>query len=183
MRAASEILKNTVMTLLWFGITCAVFSYLAHFTEVQSVVLAVVTLYALSGYRLAVRIAAKQPSEFVPSRVWIELNWYSLCQEFGLADVEKWDELLEKCKACPTRYSIFDSGINFTMLSPTLFYCDDHHDFFDTEIRRRLQSLSFGSSHESRSNRCCWKVVLPMSFSLVCQKWCFSKTTRRAKGR
>jgi hypothetical protein len=129
-QAAFQISKSLVLGLLRFGIAYVLFFYLAHFTEVQSIVLAIVGLCAIDGYRLALKVAEQQPLKFEPFWVEIRLNWYAICEDFSLADVEKWKELLEKSKPAESTYSVVRNGMTFTMLSPTLFYSDDHHRFF-----------------------------------------------------
>jgi hypothetical protein len=130
MGSTFQVLKRTGAELLLFGIGYALFFYLAHFTQIQSVVLAAVGFCAIGGYRLAFKLAAKQQPSFEPFSVSVQPNWYTLCQDFGLYDVEKWKELQEKCGVAPAKYSIMRNGFNFTMLSPILFYSDDHKSFF-----------------------------------------------------
>jgi hypothetical protein len=125
-----QYLKLLVLALMRFGIALAALFYLAHFTKVQSVVLAIIGLCAFDGYRLAYKVASKQQPQFEPFWVRIQPNWFSICQDFGLSDVEKWDELLKKCQPDASVYSVLRNGMSFTMLSQTLFYSDDHHTFF-----------------------------------------------------
>ena len=128
MENTSQVLKGIGLAVLRFGIGYTVFFYLAHFTEIQSVVLTAVALCALDGYRRAVKVAGKQPA-FEPFWVRIQPNWYSICHDFDLADDEKWKTLQETCKLAEPPNSVFRDGLNFTMLSQRLFYSDDTHTF------------------------------------------------------
>jgi len=130
MGALVQTLKSTAVVLLCFGTAYAVFFYCAHFTEVQSVVLAVVGSCAIDAYRLALKIAEKQRPEFEPFWIKVRPNWHSICHDFGLAADEKWGEIRRKCSSAPTTYSVFQNGFNFTMLSKTLSYSNDHQYFF-----------------------------------------------------
>jgi hypothetical protein len=131
-------LKRIALLLLWFGGGYAVFFYVAHFSEIQSVVLASVALCAINGSRVAMKTAEKAQPAFEPFHVNVQPIWYSLCQDFKLYDVEKWEGLLEKCSAAASKeYSVFHNGFNFTMLSPTLFFSNDYKSFFG-ELNFRL---------------------------------------------
>lgn len=126
-----QALKYIAVSLLWFGGGYGVFFYVAHFSEIQSVVLAAVAVCAIDGYRVAMKVAEKAQPSFEPFWVRIQPNWYALCQDFGLCDVGKWKDLQEKCTAgAAAEYSILRNGFNFTMLSPTLFFSNDHQTFF-----------------------------------------------------
>ena len=143
MKAAFQILKTVAFALLRFGIAYGLLLFVANFTVVQSVVLALVALCAIDAYRLAVRVAEKQTPKFEPFWVWIEPNWELFSKDFGLADVEKWDELLKRCgSSASSGYSVFHSGVTFTMLSPTLFYSNDYQTFFgELDIARPVEEL------------------------------------------
>jgi len=141
MENALQILKGIALAVLRFGIGYAVFFYAAHFTEIQSVVLTAVALCAFDGYKQALKVAGKQPA-FEPFWVRVEPNWYAICHDFGLADDESWKELREKTKAAPASYSILRNGFNFTMLSQSLFYSNDHHTFFgELDFRLPIDEL------------------------------------------
>jgi hypothetical protein len=126
MRTTLASLKSPAFALIRLGFTYAFFFYVAHFTEIQSLALAVVALCALDAYRLA----SKQPPKFAPFWVRIEPNWRPICHDFNLAAGDKWTELQERCKTTEEGYSILHNGVNFTMLSDTLFYSNDHKTFF-----------------------------------------------------
>ena len=131
MIAFFETLKSLLVVALRFAIAYALFFYLAHFTEIQSVVLAVVGLCAFDAYRSAFRTAMKQKPDFEPFWVTIQPNWYSLCQDFHLADVEKWQDLLKQWqRPASSEYSILHDGVTFTMLSKKLFYSNNYQNFF-----------------------------------------------------
>lgn len=141
-------LKNAAVGLLWVGITYALLFYVAHFSEVQSAALAIVGVCAIDGYRLAIKAAANDQPKFEPFWVRIEPNWYALCQDFGLFDVERWTELQSKCNAIPSEYSILRNGFNFTMLSPTLFFSNDHNTFFsELDFKVPVEELKPEKSH------------------------------------
>jgi hypothetical protein len=79
---------------------------------------------------MSLKVSAKPAAQFEPFWITIDPNWYTICQDFGLADVEKWKELQKKWAGAPANgYSVFRNGINFTMLSPTLFYLVGIFDF------------------------------------------------------
>jgi hypothetical protein len=131
MRTVIQALKNIAVLLLWFGGGYTLFFYVAHFSQVQSLILAGVALCAIDGYRVAMKVAEKTQPAFEPFWVRIQPNWYDLCQDFKLYDVANWKELQQKCGAAnPAEYSVVRNGLNFTMLSPTLFYSNDHQTFF-----------------------------------------------------
>src|SRR5260370_41134253 len=102
MRTVLQGLKTLAVALFWFGAAYAIFFYVAHFNEIQSVVLAIVGWCAIGSYRLAIMVAGKQQPQFEPYWVSIEPNWYSICNDFGLAAGEEWTELQERCKNAPT---------------------------------------------------------------------------------
>jgi hypothetical protein len=136
------IVKSVVLALIRFGIAYVVCFYMAHFTESQSVVVSIVGLCAFDGYRVAYGIAAKQKLQFEPFWVRIQPDWYSICRDFGLAAGERWKELQETSKAAPAGYSVLRDGFNFTMLSPTLFYSNDHFTFFgDLDFKIPIEEL------------------------------------------
>ena len=142
MQPVFQVLKNTAMALLWFGIAYAVFFYVAHFTVIQSLLLSVVGLCAIDGYRLSFKIATNEQPKFEPFWVSVMPNWYSICNDFGLAAGEKWPELQAKCETAPADYSILRDGLNFTMLSPTLFYSNDHQSFFgELDFKMPIEEL------------------------------------------
>jgi hypothetical protein len=142
MKPALRILKNTAVALLWFGIAYALFFHLAHFTPVQSLVVAILWLCASECYRLVCKIAAKQKPEFAPFWVSVYPNWYSICHDFGLAAGDKWTELQERCRVVTAKYSIIYNGFNFTMLSPTLLYSNDLQSFFgELEFKISIEEL------------------------------------------
>lgn len=129
MKALYQYLKSTITGLLRFGIAYAVFLYVADFSRIQSAVLSILALCAVDAYRLAIKTATNQQPQFEPFWVWVQPNWYSICHDFGLAAGEKWAELQEKCETASAEYSVMRNGLNFTMLSPTLFYSNDYHIF------------------------------------------------------
>jgi len=136
-------LKALLLAALRFGIAYALCFYVAHFTVPQSVVLAFIGLIAYDAYRLSAKLAEKQPPAFEPFWIWIKPNWYDISKGFGLADVEKWEELLTKFKGESGKYSVLRDGIAFTVLSPTLFYSNNHQNFFgELDIREELTEMT-----------------------------------------
>jgi hypothetical protein len=129
MPTAIKSLKGVLVDLLWFGLTFALFRYVARFSGVQSIVLAAVGTYAIRGSMLAFKIATTQPPQFEPFWISIKPNWHALCQDLGLADAEKLAEAVEQ-REPESAYSVIRDGVNFTMLGPALFYSNDHHSFF-----------------------------------------------------
>ena len=130
MRTLPQVIKGFAVLLFWYGGGYAAFFYVAHFTQVQSLILAAVALCAIDGYRVATKVAGKVQPAFEPIWVKIQPNWYLLCQDFALYDVTKWDGLQAKCEDSPTEYSILRNGFNFTMLGPKLFFSNDLKSFF-----------------------------------------------------
>jgi len=130
MRLVPQFLKNAVVPLILGGVAYAIFFYVAHFTQIQGVVLACIAVVVIDCCRMASKAATKQGSKFEPYWVSVEPNWSSICHDFGLAAGDNWTEIQEKCKVAPAGYSILRNGLNFTMLSQTLFYSNDHQTFF-----------------------------------------------------
>ena len=130
MRSALEALKPVGVLLLCLGGAFAVCCYVAHFTLVQSLVLAVITVIAHDGYKVAMNVAELRQPRFKAFWIRIQPQWYHLCQDYGLYDVGKWEEHLRQLKETPVEYSIFRNGFNFTMLGQNLFFSDDHKNFF-----------------------------------------------------
>jgi hypothetical protein len=141
MGAGLKTLKRVVWPVAWPGMVFVIWYYLAHFNVVQSFLLTLLAGYVISIYG---QITAKtQRSNFTPFWVRIEPNWYSICDDFGLAAGEKWKELQAQCKTPSAGYSIFRNGFNFTMLSPTLSYSNDHHTFFgDLDFKIPIEELT-----------------------------------------
>lgn len=137
MRTAIQAMKAISVLLLWFGGGYTLFFYVAHFGAIQSLILAGVALCAADGYRVATKAAERTQAAFEPFWIRIEPNWYNLCQDFKLYDVANWGELQQKCGAAsPADYSVVRNGFSFTMLSPTLYYSNDHRSFFrDLDFR------------------------------------------------
>jgi hypothetical protein len=141
MRPVLLYLKSIAIFLLWFGGCYAVMFYVAHFTEIQSLVLAAVALFAVDGYRIAMKVAGKVQPEFEPFWISIEPNWYDICNDYGLAAGEKWKELQEKCKGA-SGFSVLRNGLNFTMLTNKLFFSNDHKYFFgELDLKIRIEEL------------------------------------------
>jgi hypothetical protein len=125
-----QAIKPLGILLFWFGLAFAICFYVAHFMFVQSIVLAVIAIMARDGYTVATKVAEHVPPKFEPFWVRIMPNWYEISKEYGLYDVTKWDELLKYCGENPVEYSILRNGFNFTRLSGTLFFSNDHQSFF-----------------------------------------------------
>jgi hypothetical protein len=143
MTAAFEVIKSLPLAALRFGIAYALFFYLAHFTVPQSIVLAIVGLIAFDAYRLSLKVPEKQPPQFEPFWISIEPNWYALSKDFGLTDVEKWQELQKTCDGASSKYSVLRDGIAFTVLSPNLFYSNNHQCFFgELDIREEVTEMT-----------------------------------------
>ncbi len=130
MKNLISLLKEIATLVFWFAIFYSILFYVAHFTDIQSFILTFVGLAAFFGYKSAFTVASMQKPNFEPFWVSIRPNWYSICEDFGLASVEKWTEIERKCEATPAEYSVVRNGLNFTMLSQTLFFSNDHQSFF-----------------------------------------------------
>ncbi len=135
-----QIIKGLIWGLVRFGIAYSVFAYIAEFNETQSVVLAVVALCAFDAYRAAIKTAARQEPNFTPFWMSVSPNWYAICRDHNLTDVEKWDEFLEACSQNSDEHSVLRDGLNFTMLSHSLFFSSDHKSFFsELDLRMSLE--------------------------------------------
>jgi hypothetical protein len=113
------------------------FRYLGGFSDAQSAVLAVV---GALGYGLYAEMNAQRGVEkaFSPFRVSICPNWYQLLSDFKLiGSKEEWHRLREEAAKLPTsEYSVFRSGITFTVIQrasdvplPGLTYWDNRKCF------------------------------------------------------
>jgi hypothetical protein len=137
------ILKSLVLLAFRFGIAYALFFYVGHFTEPQSILLAIATLIAVNASWMQAKSALNQPPEFEPFWVRIEPNWYMLSQDFGLTDVKRWEEFLKTRRPDSQGYSVLQNGITFTMLSQSLFYSDDRHHFFgDLDLQEEIKEMT-----------------------------------------
>jgi hypothetical protein len=136
-------LKASIWTLFRYGIAYAACFYWGNFTQAQSIILALMGVCAWDGNKIAFKLQSKKYREFVPFWISIKPNWYSICNDFGLAAGEKWTDLQEKCKAAPTEYSILRNGLNFTMVGRSLFYSNDHNSFFgELDFQIPLEELN-----------------------------------------
>jgi hypothetical protein len=143
MKSLFRILSVILINAIWLGIAYAVFFYLADFSRAQSVALAIVGLCAFEGFRTALATAAKRKPEFSPFWMRIQPNWFAICHDYDLAAGEAWTTLQERRDAAPVGYSILRNGFNFTMLSPTLFYSNDHQTFFgELDLKVSIEELN-----------------------------------------
>jgi hypothetical protein len=125
MRPAFLTLKYIAVALLWFGIAYAL-CFLVGFTALQSLILAVIAVCAIHGSSLSQNLFEKQPAPFAPFWIRIEPNWSALSKDFGLPD-------MERCGVeASSEYSVLRDGVAFTVLSPTLFYSNNHQEFLGT---------------------------------------------------
>lgn len=134
-------IKAVFSALLLFGSGYAVFFFIGHFTPMQSVLLTLLGMGVVTAYRTTFALASRVPG-FEPFWVSVQPNWYALCQDYGLYDVARWEEFQERWKDPTTEYSILRKGVMFTMLSPTLFFSNDHHSFFGKlDIKASVEEL------------------------------------------
>lgn len=136
------IIKSLFVLLLYAAGGYAVFFLVAHFTLVQSTLLTILAASVISAYRWLYQLATTRTPRIEPFWVRVSPNWYAICQDYGLYDVNRWEELLDECAKQTPEYSVFRHGINFTMLSPTLFYSNDQHYFFgEIDVRCSIDEL------------------------------------------
>lgn len=142
MQSLAKLTKYLLREAIRMGIAYAAFFYVAHFTMMQSVLLALLAVVAWDGHQLSAKVAGKQPPAFEPFWIKIEPNWYAVCRDFSLTDVSKWAEFQKECHSDQKGYSLLRNGLRFTILSPTLFYSNDHHHFFnELDIRIEVKEL------------------------------------------
>ena len=112
-----------------FAIPYCVFSFIAKFTDIQSLILTILTVAVLNG----LSSTTKQKQAFKPSYIHIDFKWYEILREeaIGLSAMLRWKALMEDERA--GEYSVLHDGITLTALSPTLWYSQD---------RRQLLSQS-----------------------------------------
>lgn len=154
--AIAKSLAKTVGTLLVVYLCCR---YFGEFSTKQSIVLIVL---AWLGFGLYESVSALQrPTQsFLPFCVSIYPNWYPLLSDFKLlGNEDEWNRLCEAMNKVPaTEYSVFRSGIFFTVIAPPsvdgllpgLTYLSNHKDFVSkVEIFESIVNLE----HEQRNRR------------------------------
>lgn len=140
-----KFLKHTALGLLLFCIPYAICVYFADFTAKQSILVGAFGFFAIQAFRIALALAKQQQPQFEPFWVRIRPNWFAICHDFGLAAGEEWVALQERMRqeVDSEAYSVIRNGLNFTMLSPTLFYSNDHQTFFsELDFKISIEELS-----------------------------------------
>jgi hypothetical protein len=151
------IVKTLAKTLVIVIAVDACLRYLGDFSAAQSNVL---TGLGWLGYGLAASYAQRhgQPQgikNFSPFCVSIQPNWYSLLLDFKLVGgKEEWERFCEAMDKKPAgEYSIFRSGILFTVIGPQsedgmppgLIYSDNHKRFASgADFSEGIMELEFG---------------------------------------
>ena len=151
-----QLLKACFWFVVATGAGFALLFYGANFSETQSLILAAVLTclshFAIRGYRLGLEAREAHPP-FEPLRVRILPVWRLICEDFGLYDMTKWEDLAAKCDT----NSNLRKSIDFTWLSTALFFDDARKEFYGDLDRvvlikelERPSRVSVGTTFEPR---------------------------------
>ena len=137
-----QFLKNAALGLLVFGISYAICVYLADFSTRQSIVVGIVGFFAIQGFRISL---ANAEQRFVPLRVSIAPDWSAICHDFNLVSEAEWSAIYERISKGSEGYNVLWNGLNYTTLSPTLFYSHDKKEFFtELNLREEIEEFNKG---------------------------------------
>lgn len=121
-------LKGVAASLGILVVLYVCFHYLGEFSSTQSGVLSVLVL----AFVIYIVITTQRPAQtFSPFCVSIGFEWHALLSDFKLVGRNKeYDLLWEEMNKIPAgEYSVFRSGIVFTVVAPGLVYLNNHRSF------------------------------------------------------